>query len=129
MVDVGEEALEVRVVGRRDVAREALVDRADVERADLGEAREHVVAEGGLRQELVDERLDEARLEDVPERDPIEELEERLEGADEEGRLGRVGHDELAQLEDQREVVVERLLQLLRLRRGHLVAREVEDLL
>mmetsp|Transcript_27650 Transcript_27650/g.70460 ORF Transcript_27650/g.70460 Transcript_27650/m.70460 type:complete len:1163 (-) Transcript_27650:210-3698(-) len=127
--DFGEESLEVAVVRRAHVAGERLVDGADVERADLGEAGEDVVAEGGLRQELVDERLDELSFKDVPERDPVEKLEQSLERADEQRGLRRVGHDVLAELEDERKVGVERLLQLLRLRRRHLVAREVEDLL
>ena len=77
---------------------ERLVDGPNVEGADLGEASEDVVAEGGLRQKLVHERLDELRLEDVAERDPVEELEQRLEGAHEQRHLRRVGHDVLAQL-------------------------------
>ena len=87
-------------------------DGSDVEGADLGEAGEDVVTEGRLRQELVDEGLDELGLKDVPERDPVEELEQRLEGAHQQGLLDAVGHDVLAELEDQREVGVERLLEL-----------------
>ena len=75
------------VVRRAELAGERLVDRADVERADLGEAGEHVVAEGLVGQELVHEVLDQRGLEDVAERDPVEELEQRLEGADEQRHL------------------------------------------
>ena len=49
--DLREEGLEVRVVCGANVAGERLVDGADVERADLGEASEDVVPEGGLRVE------------------------------------------------------------------------------
>ena len=95
---LGEEGLEVGVVRGAELAGERLVDRADVERADLGEAGEHVVAEGLVGQELVHEVLDQRGLEDVAERDPVEKLEQRLEGAHEKRRLCRVGHDVLAQL-------------------------------
>ena len=68
------------IVSCRQLAGEVLVDGTDVERADLDEASEDVVPEGGLRQEGVHKRAHEGRLEDVAERDPVQELEQRLRG-------------------------------------------------
>eukprot|EP00965_Chrysotila_dentata_P137348 4543211-Pleurochrysis_carterae.AAC.1 len=44
----------------------------------LGQARKHVVPKSRQRQEVVHESLDERRLENVAERDPVEKLEQRL---------------------------------------------------
>mmetsp|Transcript_4868 Transcript_4868/g.10580 ORF Transcript_4868/g.10580 Transcript_4868/m.10580 type:complete len:233 (+) Transcript_4868:2178-2876(+) len=123
-----EEHFKARVVRGTDFARERLVDGPNVERANLGQARKHVVPKSRQRQEVVHESLDERRLENVAERDPVEKLEQRLERADEQRLLRRMAQDVLAKLEDEREVGVERLLQLLCLCAGHLVARKVEHL-
>jgi hypothetical protein len=68
------------IVSCRQLTGEVLVDGTDVERADLGEASEDVVPERGLRQEGVHKRAHEGRFEDVAERDPVQELEQRLRG-------------------------------------------------
>ena len=52
----------------------------------------------------------------------------RLERANEQWRLGRIAHNELAQLKYQRKIVVERLLELLGFGRSHLIPREIENL-
>jgi len=78
--DLPEERLEMAIVSCRQLTGEVLVDGTDVERADLGEASEDVVPEGGLRQEGVHKRAHEGRFEDVAERDPVQELEQRLRG-------------------------------------------------
>mmetsp|Transcript_1810 Transcript_1810/g.4485 ORF Transcript_1810/g.4485 Transcript_1810/m.4485 type:complete len:410 (-) Transcript_1810:485-1714(-) len=116
--ELGEELAEERVVLRLQV----------LQRADLREAIERVVAEHGFREEF-EEDVDELRLEYESQRNPREEALQGLQSHPEQaGRLGML-EDEEAELEDELELAVEGLLEALDLFRDHLIPGKVEDLL
>jgi hypothetical protein len=105
-----------------------------VQAGDLGQALQGDVAEIRDFEEAASQGLDEARtargrLENVAQRDPVEEAQQGFEGGfDERGFGGRPQHFG-TQLVNGCELVAHALLELAALGRGHLLLRVVEHLL
>mmetsp|Transcript_33911 Transcript_33911/g.66173 ORF Transcript_33911/g.66173 Transcript_33911/m.66173 type:complete len:206 (-) Transcript_33911:676-1293(-) len=105
------------------------VDCLGVDGCDLGQALQRVAAELRLRKKLVQQHVDEGSLEDVEEGDPEEEPQEALQGGLNRCCVLRVLHDKLAKLENQLELLGERLLELVDLARSELLEGKLKDLL
>ena len=97
--------------------------------ADLGQALEGDVPELRDREEATPQRVDQRRLEDVAEGDPVAETQQRLQRRVDEAGLGGRVEDLGAELEDLGELGAHGRLQVPRLRRRHLLGRVVEHLL
>lgn len=78
---------------------------------------------------LVNESIHQLSLKNVSERNPRQVAQQRLQRRANQSLLVAVGQHKLAQLEDEVEFVVERVLEGLDLFLNHLAFREVEDLL
>ena len=114
---------------RREQGCEHFFIVGDAHGGDLGQALERDITKHGDVEKLEDERRDQLRLEDVAQRDPVEEPQQGLQGGADQGGVLRVVHHELAKLEHFAELRAHGVFQVFRLGLGHLAAREVEDLL
>ncbi len=103
--------------------------RVDVKATNLGQAFQGDVSKLGHRKEAVAEGVDDVRLEDVAQRDPVQKAQQRLQGRLDEARLIGRRQDLRAQLKDGRELGAHGRLEVLNLGCRHLVGRVVEDLL
>jgi len=83
--------------------------------------------EPGLCTYSIQEHVDDVRLENVAQRDPIQEAKETLQGSFDERLLLRLLQDLRAQSENVRKLATHGVLQLFRFRNGHLFCRKVED--
>ena len=102
---------------------------SDLEAGDLGQTFHGDVAEIGHLQEARMEGLDDVGLKDVAEWNPVQESEQSLEGGLEEAGLTGGCQDLQTKLEDGRKLGAHGRLKVLRLGRGHLIGRVVEDFL
>jgi hypothetical protein len=75
----------------------------------------------------VQEHIDDVRLENVAQRDPIQEAKEALQSSFDERLLLRLLQHLRAEPEDVRKLATHGVLQLFRFRYGHLFCRKVED--
>mmetsp|Transcript_2464 Transcript_2464/g.8864 ORF Transcript_2464/g.8864 Transcript_2464/m.8864 type:complete len:326 (+) Transcript_2464:3359-4336(+) len=105
-----------------------VVEGAHVEAPDLGEALQAHIAQHWGRDQL-EQRLHQRALEDVPQGDPAEEGVQRRQRGLHQLHALRARQHKLAELVDQRELRVERLLELRDLGLRHLPPGEVEHLL
>mmetsp|Transcript_6409 Transcript_6409/g.9436 ORF Transcript_6409/g.9436 Transcript_6409/m.9436 type:complete len:313 (+) Transcript_6409:2524-3462(+) len=114
----------------KELAEERVVLRLQIlQVANLSEALKRVVAEERLREELVQQHLNQRRLEDEAQRDPRQKPLQRLQRhAQQTGSLA-VLQDELAQMVYRGELPVQTLLHAPHLLRHHLISREVEHFL
>lgn len=97
--------------------------------SNLRQALECHISEFGHLQEASSQQRNEVRLEDVAERDPVAEPEQRLQRRLDQTRLGGCVQNLLTELEDLRELITHCLLEISGLGRGHLLGRVVEHLL
>ena len=89
----------------------------------------HRIARARVFAHLFDEDADELRLKDVSEGDPVQKTQEGVERFQQQARLCGVGQHEHAQLEHERKLAAELVLQVLDLLRDHLFSGKVKDFL
>ena len=100
----------------------------DVDSGDFGQTFEGNVSKHGHGQEFVDERGDEFGFEDVAQRDPVQEAQQRLQRRHGQAGIVRIIHHVLAQLENGGKFVAHAIFQVFGFGLRHLPRREVEDL-
>lgn len=106
-----------------------VVRSANLQSTNLRQTLEGDVPEVGNIQESSQEGINDGRLENVPQRNPIQEAKQSLEGRLDETRLVGGVEDFGAQLENGGEFLGHGGLQVAGLDGGHLILRKVEDLL
>lgn len=106
-----------------------LARAAGLQTSDLGQALEGHIPELRNLEKTSSQGIDQRCLENVSQRDPVTKPQQRLQGSLDKAREGRRVEDFLAEVENLRELVAHRRLEVARLGRGHLLGGVVKYLL